>query len=718
MSASMEARIAEYAVAPIPPTSPAYDQASLGHRVAMIRMRDDIPKEDMPPQRRFVLTAPPLGCDVTESSVAAARPHRGQYDFVDTVEVGQGLIHCPGHDAWIIARAANRAEDVGYVRALQAFEHRMMTSIEEVNLKVSYQAQVHRRGSEDFYTQLHDAQTDRRDIGLEIDVSIKFYGIMPLTRQGANDVMTPESIQATIDQAFQRNSTHTQDDARQSSGEGLRRPVQPARVCSYIDFIKFQPLNFKGTEGVVGLSQWPKKIESIFHISGCAVDYQGTLKKKLTDKYCLKGSSVYSKIDLRSGYHQLRVREEDILKTAFRMLYGHYEFQVMPFGLTNAPAIFMDLMNRKNVKFDRGEKEEIAFQLIKQKLCSAPILALPKGSENFIVYCDASHKGLGAVLMQNKKRHYLYGTKCTVLTDHKSLQHILDQKELNMRQRRWLELLSDYDCEIRYHLGKANVVADALSRKERIRPLRVRALVMIGLNLLKQILEAQTKALKPENLTTEYVRGMLRQDLKKEKLEPHADGTLCLNNRSWLPRYGDLRTLIVHESHKSKYSIHLGSNKMYQDLKQLYWWSNKKADIATYLYMKEVVTRHGVPVSIISDHDSKFTSLFWKALHKALGTRLDMSTAYHPQTDGQSERTIQTLEDMLRACVLDFGKDWDKHLPLVEFSCNNSYHSSIKAAPFEALYGRKCRSHVCWAEVRDAQLTGPAIIHVTTEKIV
>ncbi|GJX74543.1 putative reverse transcriptase domain-containing protein [Tanacetum coccineum] len=367
-----------------------------------------------------------------------------------------------------------------------------------------------------------------------------------------------------------------------------------------------------------------------------------------------------------------------------------------------------------------------------------------------------------------------------------------------MRQRRWLELLSDYDCDIRYHPGKANVVADALSRKERVKPLRVRALVMtIGLNLPKQILEAQTEALKPENLTAEDVGGMLRQDLTKERLKPRADGTLCLNNRSWLPCYGDLRALIMHESHKSKYSIHPGSDKMYQDLKQLYWWPNMKADIATYvskcltcskvkaehqkpsgllvqpeipewkwekitmdfvtklpkttngydtiwvivdrltksahflpmrendpmeklmkLYMKEVVTRHGVPVSIISDRDGRFTSLFWQALHKALGTRLDMSTTYHPETDGQSERTIQTLEDMLRACVLDFGKNWDRHLPLVEFSYNNSYHTSIKAAPFEALYGRKCRSPVCWAEVGDAQLTGPAIIHETTEKIV
>ncbi|GKA79944.1 putative reverse transcriptase domain-containing protein [Tanacetum coccineum] len=138
----------------------------------------------------------------------------------------------------------------------------------------------------------------------------------------------------------------------------------------------------------------------------------------------------------------------------------------------------------------------------------------------------------------------------------------------------------------------------------------------------------------------------------------------------------------------------------------------------TRLYLKEIVCRHGVPVSIISDRDSHFMSRFWRSLQKALGTNLDMSTAYHSQTDGQRKRTIQTLEDMLHTCVIDFENSGDRHFPLVEFSYNNSYHASIKAAPYEALYGRKCRSTVCLSEVGDSQFTGPELIHDTTEKIV
>ncbi|GJY86736.1 putative reverse transcriptase domain-containing protein [Tanacetum coccineum] len=292
----------------------------------------------------------------------------------------------------------------------------------------------------------------------------------------------------------------------------------------------------------------------------------------------------------------------------FLDLAGYYKRFIEGFSKIAKP---MTELTQKDRKFDWGEEQETAFQLLKQKLCAAPILALPEGSDDFVVYCDASIKGLGAVLMQRTKviayasrqlkiheknytthdlelgavvfalkiwRHYLYGTKCVVFTDHKSLQHILNQKELNMRQRRWIELLSDYDCEIRYHPGKANVVADALSRKERVKPLRVKALVMtIGLDLPSRILEAQKEAVKVENLEAEDVSGMLK------KLEARADGTLCLDNRSWLPCYGDTRSLVMHESHKSKYSIHPGSDKMYHDLKMLYWWPNMKAEITTYV---------------------------------------------------------------------------------------------------------------------------------------
>ncbi|GJX79739.1 putative reverse transcriptase domain-containing protein [Tanacetum coccineum] len=309
----------------------------------------------------------------------------------------------------------------------------------------------------------------------------------------------------------------------------------------------------------------------------------------------LQGSSIYSKIDLRSGYHQLRVREEDIPKTAFRTRYGHYEFQVMPFGLTNAPArnedheehlkLILEFLKKEelyaNMKFDWGEKEEAAFQLLKQRLCSASILALPEWSENFMVYCDASHKGLGAVLMQ-KEKVIAYASRQLKIHEKNYTTHDLELGAVVFTLKMWrhylYELLSDYDCEIRYHPGKANVVADALCRKERIKPLRVRALVMtIGLNLPVQILNTQVEARKKENYEAEDLCGMIK------KLEPRSEGTLCLKNRSLIPCYGNLRAVIMHESHKSGYSIHPGSDKMYHELKKLYWWPNIKAKIAAYV---------------------------------------------------------------------------------------------------------------------------------------
>nr|GEW05895.1 putative reverse transcriptase domain-containing protein [Tanacetum cinerariifolium] len=335
-------------------------------------------------------------------------------------------------------------------------------------------------------------------------------------------------------------------------------------------------------------------------------------------------------------------------------------------------------LTQKSVKFIWGEKEEAAFQTSKQKLCSASILALPGGNENFVIHeknYTTHDLELGVVVFALKMwRHYLYDTKCIVFTDHKSLQHILDQKELNMRQRKWLEMLNDYDCELRYHPGKANV-----------------------------ILNDHVEARKEENHGTEDLCGMIKN------LKPHSDGTLCLKNRSWI-LYFEIATYVGKCMTYAKVKVE------YQKPSGLL--ENESMEKLTRHYLKEVVSRHEVPVSIISDRDDRFTSQFWQSLQKALGTQLDMGTAYHPQTDGQSERTIQTLEDMLQACVMDFGKGWVIHLPLIEFSYNNSYHKSIKVAPFEALYGHKCRSPVCWAEVGDALLTGPKIIRKTIEKII
>ncbi|GJT01844.1 putative reverse transcriptase domain-containing protein [Tanacetum coccineum] len=370
----------------------------------------------------------------------------------------------------------------------------------------------------------------------------------------------------------------------------------------------------------------------------------------------------------------------------------------------------LTLLTQKNKTYVWGDKQDEAFQILKEKLCNAPVLALPDGPDDFVVYCDASKQGFGCVLMQRGK-------------------------------------------------AKANVVADALSRKERLKPRRVRAMsITIHSGLKTKILEAQSEASKDLKAPTEWLRGL------ETHFEQRDDGEIYFFDRIWIPSVGGVRKLIMDEAHTSRYSVHPGADKMYYDLRDVLvlqpeipeWkWEKITMDFVTKLpksssghdtiwvvvdrltksahflpiredykteklakiYTNEIVARHGVPVSIISDRDGRFTSHLWQAFQEALGTRLDMSTAYHPQTDGQSERTIQTLEDMLRACVMDFGGSWDTHLPLIEFSYNNSYHTSIKCAPFEALYGRKCRSPVIWTEVGESQLIGPEIVQETTEKI-
>ncbi|GKA08228.1 putative reverse transcriptase domain-containing protein [Tanacetum coccineum] len=365
----------------------------------------------------------------------------------------------------------------------------------------------------------------------------------------------------------------------------------------------------------------------------------------------LQGSSVYSKIDLRSGYRQLWVREEDILKTVFRTRYGHYEFQVMPFGLTNMTTVFMDLMNRVYKPY--LDKFKIVF------------------IDDILIY------------LKSKQEH----------EDH--LNHVIDSEGIHIDLAK-IESIKDWaspktsmkTCQF---LGKVNVVADALSRKEWIKPLR--------------------------NL----------HDMNKE-FKTRPDGTLCIEKRSWSPRLGGLRDLIMHELHKSKYSIHSGSDKMYHDLKKLYWWPNMKAEISTYITMDFIMklpnTSSGYDTLwVIVDRLTKSTYFLPLKETDTMErlTRLyfkEVVSRHGVSTDGQSKITFQILEDMLRIYVIDFGNGWDKHLLLVEFSYNSSYHTSIKAAPFEALYECKYRSPVCLAEVGDSQLTGPEIIHETTKKII
>ena len=695
------------------------------------------------------------------------------------------------------------------------------------------------------------------------------------------------------------------------------------------------------------------------------IDYRQLNKSTVKNKYSLpriddlfdqlKGASIFSKIDLRSGYHQLKIKDADVHKTDFRTRYGHYEFLVMSFGLTNAPAAFMDLMNRvfrsyvdqfvvvfidgilvylkdreshdtqvrvvleilrkeqlyaklnkcefwltevsflghivseegirvdpkkievviewkpprnvtkvrsflglagyyrrfvkgfsmiaapmtrllqKNVKYEWSKKCQGSFEKLKAFLTEAPVLTQPTRGKEYVIYSDASLNGLGCVLMQEGKvvayasrqlkpheknyptydlelaaivfalkiwRHYLYGEKCFIYTDHKSFKYLPSQRELNLRLRRWMELIKDYDCVIDYHPRKANVVADALSRKtvQTLRALNanlslsddgvVVAELIARLNLLNRVLVAQKKY--------EKISAIIDQigDGKETEFTVNENGVLYYKDRVCVPDDDELRKAILEEAHSGSFAIHPSSTKMYQDLKMSFWWSGMKKDVSEFvtkclvcqrvkaehqvpsgllqtiripewkwdritmdffvglpltgrkhdsvwvivdrltksahflpvrtdysldklaeLYIKEIVRLHGILVSIILDLDPRFTSRFWGKLQEAMGTRLNFSIAFHPQTDGQSERVIQILEDMLRSFVIDYEGSWDRHIPLVEFVYNNSFQSSIGMAPYEALYGRKCRTPLCWTELSERKVIGPDLIQETKEKV-
>jgi transposase InsO family protein len=691
----------------------------------------------------------------------------------------------------------------------------------------------------------------------------------------------------------------------------------------------------------------------------------------------LQGSQVYSKIDLRSGYHQLTIRPSDVPKTAFRTRYGHYEFLVMSFGLTNAPAYFMGLMNsvfadfldqfvvvfiddilvysrsheehashlrivlqrlrehklyaklskcefwldhvaflghivskdglavdpqkiaavtewqppttptevrsflglagyyrrfvegfsvlaapltqllQKGAKFEWTPERQRSFEELKRRLVSAPILAMPKPDTEYSVYTDASRHGFGCVLMQDGHviayasrqlrthernypthdlelgavvfalkiwRHYLYGAKCKIFTDHKSLKYVFTQKELNLRQRRWLELMKDYEVDILYHPGKANVVADALSRKssgnlatlltdqhhllEDMRRLDLVVTVSDG-----GTRDASTSMMVAAPLTVQpTLRDEIRQAQPSDPLLARYlaqvplgtaprfhiadDGALLFDDRLCVPQSSVLKDKILAEAHDSGYAIHPGETKMYQTLKRHFWWKRMHREVAQYvarclvcqkvkaerqrpagllrplpksqrkfdiitmdfvtglpktqknfnavwvivdtltkvahfipyrygmapeqmarLYVRELFRLHGAPTQIISDRDTRFTSHFWRRFQEALETKLSFSTAFHPQTDGQSERTIQTLEDMLRSCALTMGGDWESHLGLAEFAYNSSYHASIGMTPFEALYGHPVRTPVCWGPPSTYTPTPSQLVNESTDTV-
>ncbi|WVZ52807.1 LOW QUALITY PROTEIN: hypothetical protein U9M48_003829 [Paspalum notatum var. saurae] len=638
----------------------------------------------------------------------------------------------------------------------------------------------------------------------------------------------------------------------------------------------------------------------------------------------LAGAKVFSKIDLRSRYYQIKIREEDIPKTAFSTRYGLYEYLVMSFGLTNAPAFFMYMMNsvfmneldkfvvvfiddiliysksekeheehlkivltrlrehklyakfskcafwlkevsflghilsekgvavdpskvkdvlnwkqpetvteirsflglagyyrrfikdfsktakpmtsltKKNAKYLWSSNCEEAFQTLKKLLTSAPVLAQPDVTKPFDVYCDASGNGLGCVLMQEGRviayasrqlrkheanypthdlelaavvhalkiwRHYLLGNTCHIYTDHKSLKYILSQPELNMRQRRWLELIKDYDLEIHYHPGKANVVADALSRKAHCNFIEARPTVRVlcceideiemstgqHAELYSLIIEPTIKdlviAAQKQDKGMAHIREGI-SDKQKACFTLDEQGVLWFKNRLVVPKDMELRKKILDEAHTSPFTIHPGSNKMYQDLKQKFWWTRMKREIAKYVsecdicqrvkadhlkpagLLRPPASRHGSgkmstphtkgydsiwviidrftksahfipqelsPYTVFHrpsprDRGSLFVSRFWEQLQHALGTKLIRSSAYHPQTSGQVERVNQILEDMLRACAMTYSTKWDECLPLAEFAYNNSYQKSLDMAPFEALYGKRCRTPLNWSE--------------------
>ncbi|TYK04248.1 pol protein [Cucumis melo var. makuwa] len=410
----------------------------------------------------------------------------------------------------------------------------------------------------------------------------------------------------------------------------------------------------------------------------------------------LQGATVFSKINLRSSYP--------------RCLRISYTFVIV---------FIDDILVYSKIEAEHQEHlHQVLETLRANKLYAkfSKFLTMPYGSGSFVIYSDASKKGLGCVLMQQGK---VVAYASRQLKSHEQTYPTHDlELELNIRQRRWLELVKDYDCKILYHLVKANVVTDALSRNVS----HSAALITKQALLLRDFERAEIAV----SLNDPYLveKHRLAEAGQVEEFSISSDGGLMYERRLCVPADNVVKTELLTEAHNSSFSMHPGRTKMYQDLKRVYWWRNIKREVADFvsrcLVCQQVKALRQRPAGLprtlkgyiviwvvvdrltklahfilgkstytaISNRDARFTSKFWKGLQLSLGTMLDFSTVFHPQTDGQIERLNKILEDMLRACVLEFSGSWDSHLHLMEFAYNNSYQATIGMTSFEALYGR------------------------------
>ncbi|KAI0493814.1 hypothetical protein KFK09_023939 [Dendrobium nobile] len=421
----------------------------------------------------------------------------------------------------------------------------------------------------------------------------------------------------------------------------------------------------------------------------------------------------------------VKVKEADVLKTTFSTRYGHYEFLVMPFGVTNAPAVFMDMMNR----------------VFKEYLDQFVIVFI----DDILVYSasEEDHARHLSIVLETLRQHQLYAkfSKCEFwLKSISFLGHVVSSEGISVDPQK-IQAVADWPRPTTLTSDDYLIRDMERLQLEVIFSTGLDSVVLTQMNIQSSLEERIQEAQKSDSYYLKLITHI--ESGKKPELRVSDYGVIFCKNRLWIPVFGDLRKEILYESHHSGYTIHPGSGKMYGDMKSLFWWPGMKKDVADFVakceacqlvkaehqrpggllqslpipewkweetdsveklaqvYVKEIIRLHGVRKVIVSDRDGRFTSRLWKGIQQGLGTKLHFSMAFHPQTDGQSERTIQVLEDLLRLCVLNFGGSWEDHIPLIEFAYNISFQSSIGMSPYEALYGRKCRIPLTLTEVGD-----------------